>query len=340
MQDPAVQSDRSKGHTEVKDTTCYMCACRCGIRVHLRDGQVRYIEGNPDHPLNHGLKAGAAYVPLDPSLPPARLTNMLDNGRVGLVVTETALRTRLPENPRTLCLDAEAATIAAAPEDNPIGRADPLGPVYLIYTSGSTGMPKGAGVYHHSFVNLVQWFTGAFRLGADDRVLITERAKLFVMIGTAEDHHSNPLKIQISKFKRRGGRFVSVNPIRTGYSAIADEWVPMVLAPGWPLLLALIHENIKLGLFDRDFLIQYTNAAERHLDRHRLQPGSAPERDPDAVPRRSKGGAQGLGAGHAGARLQGSAPVSNRAHVRGEHSATRAAGPRGARAAAALAAAA
>ncbi len=41
--------------TEVKCTTCYMCACRCGIRVHLRNGEVRYIEGNPDHPLNRGL---------------------------------------------------------------------------------------------------------------------------------------------------------------------------------------------------------------------------------------------------------------------------------------------
>ena len=39
----------------VKTTTCYMCACRCGIRVHVRDGEVRYIEGNPDHPLNKGV---------------------------------------------------------------------------------------------------------------------------------------------------------------------------------------------------------------------------------------------------------------------------------------------
>jgi anaerobic selenocysteine-containing dehydrogenase len=54
-----------------------------------------------------------------------------------------------------------------------------------------------------------------------------DRAKLFVMIGTAEDHHSNPLKIAISKFKRDGGRFISINPVRTGYSAIADEWVPI-----------------------------------------------------------------------------------------------------------------
>jgi len=40
---------------EVKTTTCYMCACRCGIRVHLREGEVRYIDGNPEHPLNQGV---------------------------------------------------------------------------------------------------------------------------------------------------------------------------------------------------------------------------------------------------------------------------------------------
>ena len=39
---------------EVKCTTCYMCACRCGIKVHLRDGAIRYIEGNRDHPVNRG----------------------------------------------------------------------------------------------------------------------------------------------------------------------------------------------------------------------------------------------------------------------------------------------
>lgn len=40
---------------ETKNTTCYMCACRCGIRVHLKNGGVRYIEGNPGHPLNKGV---------------------------------------------------------------------------------------------------------------------------------------------------------------------------------------------------------------------------------------------------------------------------------------------
>ena len=89
-----------------------------------------------------------------------------------------------------------------------------------------------------------------------------DRAKLFVMIGTAEDHHSNPLKIAISKFKRDGGRFISINPIRTGYSAIADEWVPIRPGTDGALLLALIHEIMALGLFDREFLARFTNAGQ------------------------------------------------------------------------------
>jgi len=89
-----------------------------------------------------------------------------------------------------------------------------------------------------------------------------ERAKLFVMIGTAEDHHSNPLKIAISAFKRGGGRFVSINPVRTGYSAIADEWVPIRPGTDGAFLLALTHEIIEQGLYDRAFVARYTNAGQ------------------------------------------------------------------------------
>ncbi|MGB0607031.1 MAG: formate dehydrogenase, partial [Paracoccaceae bacterium] len=40
---------------EIRKTTCYMCACRCGINVHMKEGQVAYIEGNRDHPVNQGV---------------------------------------------------------------------------------------------------------------------------------------------------------------------------------------------------------------------------------------------------------------------------------------------
>ena len=66
---------------EVKKTTCYMCACRCGIRVHLRDGQVRYIDGNPDHPVNKGVLCGKGSSGIMQHLSPARLSNPLK--RVG-----------------------------------------------------------------------------------------------------------------------------------------------------------------------------------------------------------------------------------------------------------------
>src|SRR5471030_246470 len=89
-----------------------------------------------------------------------------------------------------------------------------------------------------------------------------DSARLFFMIGTAEDHHSNPLKIAISKFKRAGGRFISINPIRTGYSAIADEWVPIRPGTDGALLLALNHEIINTGLYDREFLVRYSNAGQ------------------------------------------------------------------------------
>ena len=66
---------------EVKTTTCYMCACRCGIRVHLRDGEVRYIEGNPEHPINRGVICAKGSSGIMKQVSPARLTRPLKIGR-------------------------------------------------------------------------------------------------------------------------------------------------------------------------------------------------------------------------------------------------------------------
>ena len=63
--------------TEVKNTTCYMCACRCGIRVHLREGEVRYIDGNPEHPLNQGVICAKGSSGIMKQYSPARLTQPL-----------------------------------------------------------------------------------------------------------------------------------------------------------------------------------------------------------------------------------------------------------------------
>lgn len=62
---------------EIKTTTCYMCACRCGIHVHLRAGELRYIDGNPNHPLNRGVICAKGASGIMKQTSPARLTRPL-----------------------------------------------------------------------------------------------------------------------------------------------------------------------------------------------------------------------------------------------------------------------
>ena len=70
------------------------------------------------------------------------------------------------------------------------------------------------------------------------------------------------MKIAISKFKRAGGRFISINPVRTGYSAIADEWIPIRPGTDGALFMALLHELIAADLIDRPFLQRFTNGPQ------------------------------------------------------------------------------
>src|SRR3990167_5255849 len=76
LHDPTA-SPQPGASTETKNTACYMCACRCGIRVHLRDGEVRYIEGNLEHPLNKGVICAKGASGIMKQVSPARLTRPL-----------------------------------------------------------------------------------------------------------------------------------------------------------------------------------------------------------------------------------------------------------------------
>jgi anaerobic selenocysteine-containing dehydrogenase len=125
-----------------------------------------------------------------------------------------------------------------------------------------------------------------------------DRAKLFVMIGTAEDHHSNPMKIAISKFKRDGGRFISINPVRTGYSAIADEWIPIKPGTDGALFMALLHELIRTDQIDHAFLKRFTNAPQLVvLDEGEREGLFAFDPDPERARRRRPPPAQQAGLG-------------------------------------------
>merc|ERR1712224_1121421 len=87
-----------------------------------------------------------------------------------------------------------------------------------------------------------------------------DRTKYFIMFGVAEDHDSNPIKIGLGKIKGRGAKFVSVNPVRTGYSAIADEWLSIRPGTDGLFVMSLIHELLRTGNVDDQYLATYTNA--------------------------------------------------------------------------------
>jgi anaerobic selenocysteine-containing dehydrogenase len=84
--------------------------------------------------------------------------------------------------------------------------------------------------------------------------------RYFMLFGVAEDHSSNPIKIGLGKLKERGVKIVSVNPVRTGYNAIADEWLAIRPGTDGVLVGALIQELLRHQRIDVDYLAKYTNA--------------------------------------------------------------------------------
>ena len=101
------------------------------------------------------LKAGGAYVPLDPVYPTERLSFMLTDAAVAVLLTQRDLMERLPPlEARVLVLDDESERIAQQSEANPSRLAQTENLAYVIYTSGSTGQPKGVMIEHHSAVRL------------------------------------------------------------------------------------------------------------------------------------------------------------------------------------------
>jgi len=111
------------------------------------------------------LKAGAAYVPLDPAYPPERLALVLEDAKVPVLLTQSSTLLTLRsiilnfkfsiENLKLLCLDTEWETIAPASDANPSREISPENLAYAIYTSGSTGKPKGVAIPHRALANFL-----------------------------------------------------------------------------------------------------------------------------------------------------------------------------------------
>ncbi|WP_238364472.1 molybdopterin oxidoreductase family protein [Mesobacterium pallidum] len=243
---------------EIRQTTCYMCACRCGINVHLDGGKVRYIEGNRDHPVNRGVLCAKGSAGIMQHYSPARLRAPLKrvgprgSGQFEEIGWDEAL---------SIAAGWLAPLRETAPEKLAFFTGRDQSQSFTGWWAQAFGTPNYAAHGGFCSVNMaaagIYTMGGAFwEFGQPD----WERTKLCMIFGVAEDHDSNPIKIGLGQLKARGGRVIGVNPVRTGYNAIADDWVGITPGTDGLFILSLIHELLCAGKVDLDYLCRYTNA--------------------------------------------------------------------------------
>jgi surfactin family lipopeptide synthetase A len=136
----------------------------CGICVERSPDMVVAVLGV--------LKAGGAYLPLDPGYPAKRLQLMLSDSRIAVLLTQEKLVSHLPEQTApVVLLDTHWAAISGEPKNAPAPRSDPQNLAYVIYTSGSTGTPKGVMIEHRGVVNHLTALVSDYDIGPGDTVL-------------------------------------------------------------------------------------------------------------------------------------------------------------------------
>jgi len=243
---------------EIRKTTCYMCACRCGINVHLKSGQVSYIEGNRDHPVNQGVLCAKGAAGIMQVTAPSRLRAPLrrvgprGSGAFEEITWEEALGT---------AAQWLGPLRATAPEKLAFFTGRDQSQSFTSLWAQAFGTPNYAA--HGGFCSVNMAAAGIYTMGGafwEFGQADWDRTKLFIMFGVAEDHDSNPIKMGIGKLKARGGRMICVNPVRTGYNAVADDWIGITPGTDGLLILALIHVLLQAGKVDLDYLARWTNA--------------------------------------------------------------------------------
>ncbi len=243
---------------EIRKTTCYMCACRCGINVHMKDGKVAYIEGNRDHPVNKGVLCAKGSAGIMQVNAPSRLRAPLK--RVGPRGTGEFEEISWDE-----ALEIAVDWLKPIRADNPEKLAFFTGrdqsQSFTSFWAQNFGTCNYAAHGGFCSVNMaaggIYTMGGAFwEFGQPD----WDHTKLFMLFGVAEDHDSNPIKMGIGKIKARGARVIGVNPIRSGYNAVADDWVGITPGTDGLFILSMIHVLMKAGKIDLDYLSRYTNA--------------------------------------------------------------------------------
>ncbi|MDQ7746424.1 non-ribosomal peptide synthetase [Hydrogenophaga pseudoflava] len=194
------------------------------------------------------LKAGAAYVPLDPDYPRQRLVDQMQDAELALLVSHSSVVLEEDQTPRLL-VDGDLGQIDATAhrlQDDPLRDARPEDPAYLIYTSGSTGRPKGVAVPHRAVVNLLESMARAPGCAAHDRLLAVTTPsfdiavlELFLPLGTGGT------VVVASQADATDGRALAELMVRediTVLQATPSRW-HLLLEAGWagnPRLKALV----------------------------------------------------------------------------------------------------
>ncbi len=257
MREPDLDLHPSPGDA-VAATTCYMCACRCGIKVWLRDGQVRYIQGNPEHPVNRGVLCAKGSAGIMQHSSPARLSKPLlrvgprGSGEFREIEWDEAL---------ALASDWLGAIRARNPDELAFFTGRDQSQALTGWWAQQFGTINYAA--HGGFCSVNMAAGGLYTLGGSFWEFGEpdwEHCRYLMLWGVAEDHDSNPIKLGLGKLKQRNAKVVAINPVRSGYGAIADEWIGIRPGTDGLLAFALIHELLRSDRIDLDYLVRYTNA--------------------------------------------------------------------------------
>ena len=244
---------------EVKTTTCYMCACRCGIKVHLKDGRIRYIEGNRDHPINRGVLCGKGASGIMQQYSPARLRKPLK--RVGERGSGEFREIEWDEAIAT-AVEWLAAIRASDPKKLAFFTGRDQSQALTGYWAAQFGTPNFAA--HGGFCSVNMAAAGMYTLGGSFWEFGEpdwEHTRFFMMFGVAEDHEFEPDQ------DRALGAAASRRQVRLGQSGphrLFGDRRRMGRDPARyrrAVCLSLIHELLRADRIDLDYMARYTNAA-------------------------------------------------------------------------------
>ncbi|MFN8403101.1 MAG: amino acid adenylation domain-containing protein [Anaerolineales bacterium] len=221
------------------------------------------------------LIAGGAYVPIDPSYPKERISFMLEDAEVSLVITEsTLLHIFSKHNARLVCIDREADEIAKQPADHPMRDVPPESLAYVLYTSGSTGKPKGVMVSRQSLSEFARVTQSVLDIDKADvylqtasinyalsvrQMMVPLACGACIVVASAEDTRDPVALFELIKHRRVTLMDVVPSLWRTCINrllalphhernALLDNHVRRIVSVGEPLLFDIPYDwRVKLG---------------------------------------------------------------------------------------------